>query len=314
MPPRPADRPVLRPAEPPARGRRRDLLLLGLLGLLLAGAMGAGGKMFGSSGDYGSVIRQLNPTLPPAEVEAGPWWQPEPGATWQWQLSTPPDEVEVRVEADVWDLDLFEGDAATVAALHARGRKAVCYLSAGTWEEWRPDAGDVPTALLGRQVEGWPGERWLDIRQIEHLAPALRARLDLCRAKGFDGVEPDNVDGYTADSGFLLTAEDQLAFNRWLAAEAHARGLSVGLKNDLEQVPELVDHFDWALVEECFAREECGHLAPFAAAGKAVFATEYTDQMSVDEFLNAACPRAEALGISAVLKERELGAWRLACP
>ncbi len=66
------------------------------------------------------------------------------------------------------------------------------------------------------------------------LAPLMRARLDLCQAKGFDAVEPDNIDGYQVDggTGFPLTAGDQLRYNRWIAAEAHCRGLSIGLKND----------------------------------------------------------------------------------
>ncbi len=55
-------------------------------------------------------------------------------------------------------------------------------------------------------------------------------RLDLAVTKGCDGVEPDNMDGYANDSGFPLTAEDQLTFNRFIANEAHRRGLAVGLK------------------------------------------------------------------------------------
>ena len=36
--------------------------------------------------------------------------------------------------------------------------------------------------------------------------------------------EPDNVDGFANGSGFPLTSSDQLAYNRFLATEAHARG------------------------------------------------------------------------------------------
>ena len=45
-------------------------------------------------------------------------------------------------------------------------------------------------------------------------------RLDVARAKGCDGVEPDNVDGYANKTGFDLTKDDQLRFNRFLAVEA----------------------------------------------------------------------------------------------
>src|SRR3972149_750836 len=83
-------------------------------------------------------------------------------------------------------------------------------------------------------------------------SPIMRERFDLCRDKGFDGIEPDNMDGYTNDTGFPLTYEDQLRYNLWLAQEAHARGLSIGLKNDPDQGTDLVHDFAWALSEDCF--------------------------------------------------------------
>jgi hypothetical protein len=194
--------------------------------------------------------------------------------------------------------------------LHARGRKVVCYISVGSWEEWRPDADQFPPAVIGNDYEGWPGEKWLDIRQIDQLAPIMRARLDACRAKGFDGIEPDNIDGYTNDTGFPLTAQHQLTYNIWLANEAHERGLSIGLKNDPDQVVELLPYFDWALTEDCFDQGWCDQLTPFVNAGKAVFAAEYTDTgMTTAQF----CPQANALNFNGILKHRDLDAWRQAC-
>ena len=88
-------------------------------------------------------------------------WRPAIGATWQWQLTGLP--VDLSVDAQVVDIDLFESDASVVAALHALGRRVICYLSAGTWEDWRPDKNQFPRELIGRAYEGWEGERWLDI-------------------------------------------------------------------------------------------------------------------------------------------------------
>jgi len=198
-----------------------------------------------------------------------------------------------------------------VAALHAQGRRVICYISVGSWEDWRPDASQFPAEVLGKDYEGWPGEKWLDIRRIDLLAPIMRARLDLCRAKGFDAVEPDNIDSYTSDTGFPLTYNHQKAYNIWLANEAHARGLSIGLKNDDEQVADLLPYFDWALTEDCFADDWCDSMTPFITAGKPVFAAEYTDTgITLDDF----CPQAKALKFSAIFKNRDLDAWRQACP
>jgi hypothetical protein len=231
-------------------------------------------------------------------------WRPAPHTTWQWQLTTP---VDLSVAADMFDIDLFNNGADVVSSLHASGRRAVCYLSAGTYEPNRPDSGTFPADVLGSTVQGWPDERWLDIRRLDVLGPIMEKRLDLCRAKGFDGVEPDNVDGYSNSSGFPLTAADQLAYNRFLVSAAHARGLSIGLKNDLEQAAELQPDYDWALNEECFQNGECDRLRPFAAAGKAVFNVEYSLDTS------AFCPQAQAMGFMSMRKSLSLDASRTPC-
>jgi endo-alpha-1,4-polygalactosaminidase (GH114 family) len=195
-----------------------------------------------------------------------------------------------------------------------QGRKVICYISVGSWEDWRPDADQFPASILGNDYEGWPGEKWLDIRQIDLLAPIMRARFEQCKAKGFDGVEPDNIDGYTNDTGFPLTYQDQLNYNIWLTNEAHARGLSIGLKNDGDQAEDLLSYFDWVMTEDCFADDWCEEVDPFVTAGKAVFAAEYTDQMTTDQFLSEVCPQARAMNFNAILKNRDLDAWRQACP
>lgn len=237
------------------------------------------------------------------------WWQPAPGTSLQWQLDGSP--VDTTLDVDVYDLDLFDTSASTVDVLHKQGARVICYMSAGSWEEWRPDVAAFPPELLGKDYVGWEGENWLDIRRLDLLAPIMRGRMDLCRQKGFDALEPDNVDAYTNNTGFPLSASNQLNFNRWLAQEAHSRGLSIGLKNDPDQVAELVDYFDWALTEDCFDQGWCEQLSPFIEAGKAVFAVEYTDTgITLDDF----CPQALELSFSAILKHRDLDAWRSACP
>ncbi|NOZ06166.1 MAG: endo alpha-1,4 polygalactosaminidase [Chloroflexi bacterium] len=237
------------------------------------------------------------------------WWKPAVGTTWQWQLEDPP--LDRSFDVGMYDIDLFDNEASTVATLHAEGRKVVCYISVGSWEDWRPDAAQFPSAVIGKNYEGWPGEKWLDIRQIDQLAPIMRARLDQCQAKGFDGIEPDNIDGYTNDTGFPLTYQDQQNYNLWLANEAHTRGLSIGLKNDGDQVGDLLPTFDWALTEDCFADDWCADVQPFVTAGKAVFAAEYTDTgITLDDF----CAQAATMKFSAILKHRNLDAWRQTCP
>jgi hypothetical protein len=231
-------------------------------------------------------------------------WVPTPGSTWQWQLSK---SVDQSVDAQVYDIDLFDNSALVVSSLHAQGRHVICYLDAGTWEGWRPDAGEFPASVLGSADPGWTNERWLDIRQLSVLEPIMQARLEMCKQKGFDGVEVDNVDGYANSTGFPLTAADQLAYNKWLASAAHALGLSIALKNDTGQVAQLEPYFDFALNEQCFQYSECNKLAPFVTAGKAVFEVEYNLEPS--QF----CAQANALGLMAMKKNLSLDVWGSPC-
>lgn len=259
--------------------------------------------------DTQPVTSNLTPdtSTPDTSTPDTSWWRPTPGLTWQWQLGE--DDIDTSIQADVFDVDLYV-DQAIIDELHAKGKKVICYISVGSWEDWRPDADQFPAEVLGKDYDGWPGEKWLDIRQIEKLAPIMRARLDLCAAKGFDGVEPDNMEIYTNDTGFPLTYEDQLNYARWLAEEAHARGLAIGQKNASDMTADLVNLFDFAITEDYFYYEEAEAMRPYLQAGKPVFAAEYTD---LPGDFAAFCRQAKTLGFSLILKNRDLDAWRETC-
>jgi hypothetical protein len=240
----------------------------------------------------------------PDPVSCDGCWIPELETSWQWQLQG---RIDTSVDVQMYDVDAFDVRARLVERLHDDGRAVVCYVSAGSWERWRPDAGRFPERVRGRDLDGWPGERWLDVRRIRILAPIMRARIDRCLDEGFDGIEFDNVDGYANPTGFHLTADDQLRYNVWLANQAHRRGLSVALKNDLGQIADLLPYFDYALNEECFTYDECELLAAFVDAGKAVFGVEY--ELDPDAF----CPQANELDFNFLQKKLSLRAWRVAC-
>ncbi len=231
-------------------------------------------------------------------------WTPRPGATWQIQYEG---DIDTSVEADVYFLDGEDTSAATVAALKAAGRRTVCYLNAGAVEVWRSDKKAFRAPLVGAAMSGWDGERWLDIRKTATLLPIMRARMERCRAKGFDGVDPDNVQGYAEKTGFPLTADDQLRYNRALADTAHSLGLAFGLKNDIEHIPELADTLNFAVNEECAQYHECGAYELIVQRNKPVFHVEYKGTLAS---VCAASPK----GFSTILKTTDLTASREACP
>jgi Glycoside-hydrolase family GH114 len=237
-------------------------------------------------------------------------WRPQPGTTFQWQLTGQP--IDTSINAAVYIIDL-NNDASVVKNLASKGRKVVCHINSGVREEFLPDKDGFPQDVLGKAWNGSDHQRWLDIRKFESFAAVIRARFDSCKQKGFDAVGPDNLDAYQQDSGFPLTGEDQLKFNRFLANEAHARGLSIGLYNDAGQAEELSPWFDWALTEDCFVRGWCEKMAAFSKAGKAVFMTEYSERIDAQKFQLEVCALAKSLRFSAVLKPQNLGAARTTC-
>jgi len=250
-----------------------------------------------------STLSGAGTGLETADTSRDHIWSPAPGTSWQWQLTG---SVNTSLNVDMYNIDLFDVPVTVISDLQNRGVAVICYFSAGSSEDWRPDASMIPNALQGLS-NGWEGERWLDIRQLDLLKPIMESRLDLARTKGCDGVEPDNVDAYTNQSGFDITAEHQLDFTIWLATEAHRRGLSVGLKNNLEQVIELEPYFDWALNEQCNQYDECDALLPFIESGKAVFGVEYTGDAQ------RYCPEMNARDYDWLTKNKDLDASRTPC-
>lgn len=246
-----------------------------------------------------------------AQTADGNWYRPSAGISWQWQLS---ETVNTNYDVDLYDIDLFDSSPELIKSLQSQGRKVICYFSAGSYEQWREDAKDFQSSELGKPLDGWDEERWLDIRSA-NVSAIMARRMDLAAEKGCDGVEPDNVDGYTNESGFKLSAADQLSFNRQLASAAHERGLSVGLKNDLDQVPELVAHFDFAVNEQCFEYFECEALSPFIKAGKPVLNAEYQTQYVNDPVARKTmCQQASSLGLSSLVLPLDLDdSFRLSC-
>jgi len=252
---------------------------------------------------FAQAKRPMLPALLPSQTA----WQPSPASRWQVQYEG---TLALHIKADVYALDLFDTPSAIIATLRKRGKRIVCYLNAGAWEKWRPDAKSFPLAVLGNHMTGWPDERWLDIRRMDLLQPIIAARLDLCRRRGFDGVIFDNVNSYTNPTGFPLTPADQLRYSAWLGNAARATGLAAGMNNNSEQARELEPYFDWAQAESCFDQGWCRNFKPFTDAKKAVLAIEYVPSRFD---LNRLCKSAGALQITVMVKRRNLDAFRQDC-
>lgn len=251
------------------------------------------------------------PTVSSAPVKGS--WQPAVSDTWQWQLNG---SLKTSYPVTVYDVDLFDTPTATINALHSTGRRVVCYFSAGSGENWRSDYSEFAAGDLGNALDGWAGERWLDTRSATVRA-VMRKRLDLAKAKGCDGVEPDNMDAYTNAPGFggALSAVTQMDYNTYLAGQARSRGLKVGLKNDIDQVAALAGSFDFAVNEQCHEYNECGVYTAFTSQGKPVFNAEYKSKWQTDASARASlCQQSRAAGLRTLVLPLNLdGSFRFSC-
>jgi hypothetical protein len=99
-----------------------------------------------------------------------------------------------------------------------------------------------------------------------------------------------------------VSAQTQLIYNEALATMAHDDGLSVALKNDAAQIPDLLPYFDYAINEQCFQYDECAYPKPgyraFVKAGKPVFEAEY--RIDPSQF----CPQANRWDFNSIQKAK----------
>ncbi|KAK9485648.1 putative endo alpha-1,4 polygalactosaminidase [Lipomyces starkeyi] len=244
-------------------------------------------------------------------------WQPEVGTTWQIELLYSLNDTSFDV--DVYDIDMFDNDASLISELQGQGRKVICYFSAGSYENWRPDADKFKDSDLGNTLDGWPNERWLKLSS-SNVREIMLSRLDLAKEKGCDGVDPDNVDGYDNDNGLDLTEDDSVNFVNFLAEATHALNMSLGLKNSGAIIPKVIGNMQWSVNEQCVPYDECSIYAAFTSVGKPVFHIEYPkgDNTNDDKTVtraqkNTVCNNSDARNFSTVIKNMDLDSWIQTC-
>lgn len=147
----------------------------------------------------------------------------------------------------------------------------------------------------------------------------MTSRLDIAAAKGCDGVDPDNVDGYDNDNGLGLTTDDSISYLRFLASEAFARNMSIGLKNAGATIADVIDVMQWSVNEQCVEYDECETYAPFVRLGKPVFHVEYpkgkrSNGKNVSRKVwSKYCRNEGEKEFDTILKNLDLDAWYESC-
>jgi hypothetical protein len=231
--------------------------------------------------------------------------RPSAGASWQIQLTGTIDTT-LDVPFYVVDMDV---PVDVLAALHAEGRFVACYFSGGTWEPFRADASAFPAASKGNAVDGYPRERWLDVR-LPEVRAIMEDRIATALGRGCDGISASGLAAYADNTGFALTMGDQIDYDLWLADATHVRGRAIGLEDgDPSFARDLVADFDWVLVWDCLD-VACNRAPPFTEAGKPGFLVSVAGAAQAP----GVCAAGAKLGLSTILKRSSLDGFRVACP
>lgn len=301
--------------------RRKIFILIAVFGLVLVIALsvglGVGLSHRGGSNNSGSEPSSTSPPTNTSTNTTGSWWKPRAGVTWQYEILYPLNDTTPTV--DVWDIDLFDNNDDMISGLRNNRQRVICYFSAGSFENWRPDKSKFRDSDLGNDLDGWPGEKWLDVRS-QNVRSIMLSRLDLASQKQCDGVDPDNVDGYDNDNGLGLTQDDAVNYMSFLSQAAHGRNLSLGLKNAGAIVPRVLSQMQWSVQEQCVQYDECEEFRPFIEQGKPVFHVEYPKGDNQNNNLlvstsskDRACTNQDATGFSTIIKNMNLDNWIESC-
>ncbi len=285
-------------------------------------------------------------------IQTGAVWKPAQQTRWQWVLSGKADTSELS-RFDMYDIDLTDAipsnmtqqvtwangytttvtwpkgsNAGIIASLKASGKKVVCYMDTGAFEDYEPDASLFPGKwgtnnnirtvgyngppeyqnidVLGGDSEDssggtFNGEYWLDIREAswKYFAPIMWARLDLAKSIGCDGVEGDQNNSYGNDTTFGVNEQISLRWYREFFYQTHQRGMAAIAKNGVEIAEEML--VDPSNVSYCkngscqadgFLNEECKQYNECEVYNIALSKGLWVGQVEYKGVATAICPDA----------------------
>lgn len=247
---------------------------------------------------------------PPPSSNSGIKLPPTGKIIWDWQIGASSESAIIApAGARLMDIDGFNVSATKVAQLKAQGIYTVCYLDVGSWEQGRPDSNQYPESLKIHYDSAW-GEWFLDVTDVfkpnSSLATILRNRFQMCKDKGFDAIEPDNLQN-DENAGGKITLQQQIDFNGWIADLAHDIGIAILQKNGPDKVllkdrtgKMMVEKFDGILNEECQQYNECAPLSEYPKRGKLALNVEYKKGLTVD------CATSDRLQMNSIKKDLNL--------
>ncbi|KUJ13522.1 uncharacterized protein LY89DRAFT_159243 [Mollisia scopiformis] len=221
----------------------------------------------------------------------------------------------IPADAEVFDIDMFETEASTIALLQAQGKIVLCYFSAGTYEPYRPDSGQFQASDKGKALPEWPDEYWLKVTST-NVRNIMTARIQLAASKGCNGIDPDNTDAYANPTGnTTVTMAEAIDYIKFLGGIATGLNMTIGLKNSLQILSDVSDTISFAVNEECGFYQECYWYKDFIAS-KPVYQIEYPTPLPPSASVrtsSCAVNPTQPAGLSLVFKNLSLDGYVSYC-
>lgn len=195
--------------------------------------------------------------------------------------------------------------SALAADLQKQGHIVICSFMAGTIGPSEKSA-EWNAVKLGR----FDGKEWVNLAQAKQVQRLVGDRIDQAKALGCDGIDPHDLNclenprcaaalklklqerkmtGRRLGGIFDGIVKDaQLAFNRWVANHAAAKGLVSALRNAPSIAHELAHDFDFAISQDCVQKNQCGQYKEFVDKGKPLLNTEFDSSSCPDTLMTMA--------------------------
>ena len=281
-------------------------------------------------------------TVPPTTTTtvAGSFWHPTLYQDFQWEIGTTFDITNPSLNGEgvtayngdtapgdnpkVYDIDAIENSAQEVAAIHAAGAKAICYIEVGTAGNYYTAAQEgIATTYyaqlsaagdLGNSLSGYP-EKFININSASSVSIIEAMIQQQCANKGFDGVETDLDETYGSNegsTGFTITLANEESYLTTLSNYMHANGLA-WIAKDLSDTGDQsfvnfgAAHAQGLIDEQASQYGTIGLDSVFITAGEPVWDAEYS--VALANF----CPSDNASGINGVLFTTALNGSRQPC-
>ena len=254
------------------------------------------------------LVMTPNQSFAQSAPAASDQWRPARDGRFDVQLNEP---LLLERVGDLLVLDLDLTSAGDVALVRASGTRAGCMFSAGTIPADSTTRTGLSSIVVGRPVTEKQDRFWLDIRDLNLVAPFIDEKMKECKDKGFDVAIPMDLEAYMSRSGFAIGRRQQVDFGRFVAATARRHGLLAGLWNSRSLIGDLAIDYDFGVLAGCFEGGWCNDSTPFKAFKKPIYLIEYDDSSRPDiDF----CKATDQFGAVGVIKRRVMDAWLKNCP